>query len=423
MMPHLRHNYIVNILDGAFFGFALGFASFVTIIPLFISRFTDSAVLIGLVPVLHTAGMQLPQLFIADLVSKQVQHKKLVLFFTIHERLPFLVMAGIAWFSPGLNPKWVLIMTFLMLAWQGFGGGFTANSWQNMVAKLIPANQRGTFLGLQGSALNGLFSVGAIIAGVILVRLDSPQDFTLCFLIASGLLVISFVSLSLTRESPSPPLLVHTHWKAFLENLTSILRRDRNFNWFLAGRLMTQFASMASAFYIVYALRHFQMDEVTAGLMTGVLAISQIVANPLLGWLGDRLGHRLMLAMGGFAAGLSALVALVAPSLSWFYLVFILAGIGNVASWTIAMSITMQFSSEAERPAYFGLANTLIAPTALAAPLLGGWMADQTGYQSTFATAAAFGLVTTLIFVLLLRDPQHIQGKDVSSQPAAALED
>jgi MFS family permease len=292
-----------------------------------------------------------------------------------------------------------------------------------MVAKLFPPQQRGTFLGLQGSALNVLFSVGAILSGIILVRLDSPLDFTLCFLIASALLVVSYGCLALTKEIPSPQQPVHTGKKAFLAGLAAILKKDKNFGWFLVGRIMTQFASMASAFYIIYAVRHFQMDEATAGLMTGVLATCQIAANPLLGWLGDHLGHRILLGLGALCTGLSALVALSAPALGWFYLIFILLGIGNVASWTIAMSITMEFSGEAERPAYIGLANTLIAPAALAAPLFGGWMADQAGYSTTFATAAGFGLVTMLIFFLLLRDPRHIQGQNVSSEPAAALED
>lgn len=44
---NLRYNFIVNLLDGGFFGFAMGFASFVTVIPLFVSTMTASAILIG----------------------------------------------------------------------------------------------------------------------------------------------------------------------------------------------------------------------------------------------------------------------------------------------------------------------------------------------------------------------------------------
>jgi MFS family permease len=415
MNSSLRHNYIVNLLDGGFFGFALGFASFVTIIPLFISQFSDAAILIGLIPVLHNAGWQLPQLFTANLVAKQKRHKPLVLWFTIHERLPFLAMAGIAWFSPRIDSKFVLLATFLMLAWQGFGAGFTANSWQSMIAKLIPSNQRGTFLGMQGAALNILFSIGAIIAGFILVRLPSPLDFTACFLIASGLLVISFIALALTIENETPAEDFQPGQRAFYRNLWMILQRDRNFVWFLCGRIFTQFAMMASAFYIIYIVRHFQVNESTAGLLTGVLAGTQIVANPILGWLGDRLGHRLMLTIGAAAASLSALIALFAPGYSWFYVVFILIGISNVTVWTIAMSITMAFGGEADRPAYIGLANTLLAPAAIIAPLFGGWIADTSGYTVTFALSAISGLVTIAIFLLIMKDPQP-----AASTPLAA---
>jgi len=53
---NLRYNFFVNLTDGAFFGAALGFASFVTIIPLFVSTLTDSAILIGLIPAIHAMG-------------------------------------------------------------------------------------------------------------------------------------------------------------------------------------------------------------------------------------------------------------------------------------------------------------------------------------------------------------------------------
>ena len=49
----LVHNYIVNLADGALFGIGIGFASWGTIFPLFISKFTDAQTLIGLIPAIH----------------------------------------------------------------------------------------------------------------------------------------------------------------------------------------------------------------------------------------------------------------------------------------------------------------------------------------------------------------------------------
>ena len=77
-------NFIVNILDGGFFGLALGFASFSTVLPLFVSNLTDSAILIGIIPAIHIVGWQLPQLFTAHRVSLQKRYKPMVMFFTIH---------------------------------------------------------------------------------------------------------------------------------------------------------------------------------------------------------------------------------------------------------------------------------------------------------------------------------------------------
>lgn len=56
LRKHFRYNFIINVLDGGFFGSALGFASFVTVLPLFVSTLTDSAILIGLASAIHSVG-------------------------------------------------------------------------------------------------------------------------------------------------------------------------------------------------------------------------------------------------------------------------------------------------------------------------------------------------------------------------------
>ena len=87
---HLRYNVTVGLMDGGLFGVALGFASFGTILPLFVASMTDSATLIGLVPAIHSAGWLLPQLFTASHTSRLRRYKRTVLMNTIHERIPFL---------------------------------------------------------------------------------------------------------------------------------------------------------------------------------------------------------------------------------------------------------------------------------------------------------------------------------------------
>jgi MFS family permease len=113
-----------------------------------------------------------------------------------------------------------------------------------------------------------------------------------------------------------------------------------------------------------------------------------------------------MLVIGALCISFSALLAWKAPSLGWFYLIFILEGLANVAIWTIGMAITVEFGTEAERPIYIGLSNTLAAPITILAPIFGGWLADTVGFGVTFITSAIGGLVTTLVLILLVRNPR-----------------
>jgi MFS family permease len=406
---NLVYNYVVNVLDGAFFGFALGFASFTTIIPLFISTLTDSAILIGLIPAFHTVGWQLPQLFTAKWISRLPRYKPYVILATIHERVPFLGLALIAWFSPQLDNNIALVIAFIFLLWQGFGGGFAGNAWQNMIGRVIPSSYMATFFGVQSAAANLLASGGAIVAGLMLERIEAPLNYALCFLIASLFMGISFGFISLTREPvriiPEQNKLPPPLWLT----ITSTIKTNRNFTGFLIARILSQFGLMAFAFYVVYAVRYHGMSEGMAGIMTSVLFITQVVSNPALGQLADRWSRKHVMEIGALAITISALLAWQAPDLSWFYLVFILAGIANTTFWTISMALTLDFGTETERPTYVGMANTLIAPGAILAPLLGGWLADTVGFGYTFITAAAAGLGTAILLFFLVKEPNTVK--------------
>lgn len=403
-------NFYVNMVDGGFFGLGLGFASFSTVLPLFVSNLTHSAILIGLIPAIHVVGWQLPQLFTARRVAQQKRYKPMVMFFTIQERLPFLGLAIISWFIPNIGPKIALVLTFMCLVWQGFGGGFTATAWQSMIGKIVPADRWGIFFGFQSAASNLLSSVGAVIAGVVLEQNQPTSGFSMCFLFAVGAFIISYVAISLTREEETPPVISGIEQKDYWKDLRSILRRDANFRWFVVVRIFAQLGTVGFAFYTVYVVRFYGVDEATAGILTGVLLFVETIFNPIMGWLGDRWSHRGVMAIGMISAAVSAGVAIWAPSVGWFYLAYTLAGISYVAVWTIALAMTLEFGRGHEKPAYIGLANTLVAPTAFFIPLIAGWLADTIGYHATFLATGIGALATVLVLGFGLHDQPKLEG-------------
>ncbi|HSG41590.1 MAG TPA: MFS transporter [Anaerolineales bacterium] len=403
---HLRYNVTVNLLDGGFFGFALGFASFSTIIPLFVTNLTDSAILIGLAPAIHTIGWQLPQLFNAGQVSRARKIKPIVLRNTLHERFPFLMLAVIAFLIPAIGKEWALLITFIALIWQGLGGGFTANPWTSFISKIIPAESRGTFFGMQGGLVNLMVSISAVGAGYLLETIPYPVNYGYSFLIACAALAISYIAIARSREPSDNEKIIPAEQTSIWNDAKAVLSKDANFNWFLLVRALSQFLTMGFGFYILLGLRRFGLDTITAGFITAAVTLTQTFANAGMGWLGDRIGHRKILIFGAIAGVVSIAIAWYAPSINWLYPAFIISGFANVAVWTISIAFTVDFGTETERPTYIGLSNTLITPATILAPIIGGWLVDKFDFEPMLAISAVIGIVIALILIFIINDPR-----------------
>lgn len=402
---HLRFNFAVGLMDGAFFGLGMGFGSFSAIIPLFVHHLTESALLIGLVPAIHNMGFQLPQLLTAGWLARAKRYKPLTLLMTVHERVPFLGLSVLALFVPQIPKGAVLILTFGMLIWQGLGAGLAANPWTNLITKVIPRELHGTFFGTQSAAFNALAGISAVAASVILGRVAEPLSYSLCFALTFAAMAVSFAFLAATREGDSIPRL-DEHPRAYWGKSMKILGTDRNFRAFLIVRVISQFAAMAFAFYVIYAVQQYNMSDAAAAIPVVLLLIGQVVLGPLMGRLGDRWSHRGVMSIGGVGAALSALLAWKAPGPAWFYAVFLLEAVAIVAIWTVPLAMSVSFAAhEKDRPIYVGLANTIPAPAAVLAPVLGGLLADVAGFETTFLVSATAGLIMAASLWFFVKDP------------------
>ncbi len=404
----LYHNFVVNVLDGCFFGFGLtGLASYVTIVPLFLSFLTESTALIGFMATMFQIGWQVPQLFTSNHVAGLRRYKPMVIYMTLQERIPFFGLAIVAVLIPMIGDQAALILAVILLAWQSLGGGFTGTAWQSMISKIMPPNRRGTFFGVQSAGAN-LFGVGgAIVASIILVAVDFPNSFAVLFLIAGISLMISFAFLAMAYEPESDPrdTVPKVKWSEFGKRLKVMLENDSNFRWFLIARALSSLSVTAISFFTIFGIRQYDMTPEFAGIMTSVLLLSQTITSPILGWVGDRWGHRRVLAFGNLIMALAIGVALFASDVTWFYVVFALTGVVNTTQWSTIMTLTTQFGSNAERPIYIGMSNTLIAPVTIFAPILGGWLVDLIGFNVAFAMFALAGLLAVFVLSVVMVDP------------------
>jgi MFS family permease len=311
---------------------------------------------------------------------------------TLGERLPFLLFGLVLILWPYL-PAWVLLTTcFVCYGVHTMSAGLASTAWQDMLARVVPADRWGRLFGMSNALGGGLGVLGALVSGWALRQLPFPQNVGLLSLLCFVALIVSFVFLALVVE-PAQPTQPRVPMTLYLRGLLPLLRRDAAFRAYLFSRSTIALALTGQSFITAASVARFNVPDTLVGLFTGALLGSQAVAHYVLGTLADRWGHKQVLELATVVGVASLLLALAAPGPEWYIAVFVLVGVSSAGYQLSGYTLAMAFSTEAERPTYIGLANTALAPVGIIGPLAVGQLASVFGYPALFATTAIVGVV------------------------------
>lgn len=162
---------------------------------------------------------------------------------------------------------------------------------------------------------------------------------------------------------------------------------------------------MPVGFYTVYALKHFQADETIVGKFTLAMVAVQVVCSLIIGYLADKHGNKLSLVVAAVALLCANALALCAPSVSWFFLVYMFLGVNLGTELLARYNISVEYGPPEQRSTYVGLMNTIIAPFYLVG-MLGGKISDVFGYPSLFWIGTVASVVGILMMVFHVQDPR-----------------
>jgi MFS family permease len=368
-----------------------------------------SNLVVGAIPAVVTLGWQLPSLFIAGHTETLAEKIPFVLRYTVWERVPFLVLALVAFFVAGPWPGLAIVTTLAMMLIVTTTGGALMPAWMDVVGRAVPMAQRGRFFAISSTvaAVGGL--LGSFLTAYLLGAFVGPPGYGACFLLASFFMGLSYIAFTLAEEpaaagAASPRVGIRT----YLRGVPARLVDDPNFSWFLAARALAVVGAMAHAFYTVYALRRLEAPPWHVGVFTAMLFAGQLVGNIAFGVLADATGHRIVIVVGAAATVAANVLALTTSSLPAFSIVFALAGM-QIASVNVSnLNVLLEFApTEQEQPTYVGVGNTLMAPVAFAAPLAAGLLADRLGFTTVFSVAGVFSLLALALLLARVRDPRH----------------
>ena len=395
--------------DYALFGVGLSFASQSTILPAFAAYLGAPNVVIGAIPAVMTLGWFLPSLFAAGHTETLARKLPFVLRYSVWERVPFAVLSLAAFFLADRAPALTLALMLLMLLVITGVGGVLMPAWMDIIGRLIPVTTRGRFFAFANLAAGAGGFAGSFVTASILAAVAPPSSYGACFVGAAMCMALSYAALAVVREPAATGRSPAVTLGAYLSRIPALLGRDPNLVWFLAARAFAVTGSMAGGFYTVYALRVWDAPAAQVGVFTTLLFVGQMAGNAVFGWLADRRGHLLVITVGLAATLAGNLVAVAAPTLAVFGVVFVMLGTQIAAMNVSTLNVLLEFAPVLEeQPTYIGLGTTLMAPIAFGAPLAAGLLADAFGFASVFVVAAVAATVALGLLLTRVRDPRRV---------------
>ncbi len=136
------------------------------------------------------------------------------------------------------------------------------------------------------------------------------------------------------------------------------------------------------------------------GVLVAIYSLMQFIFAPILGSLSDRYGRRPLILLSLFGLGMDYVLLAWAPTLDWFFLGRIIAGI-TAASISVGTAYIADVSPPEKRAQNFGLLGAAFGLGFIAGPALGGLLGGS-DLRLPFWVAAGLTLLNALYGIFIL---------------------
>lgn len=264
------------------------------------------------------------------------------------------------------------------------------------VVELSNSN-RAERLGWFSMARNAGYVVGPAAAGVLLLRMDPVQVFTIIGLLSS----LAFLPIALLPEAKP---VARKHRQPFVKQaMGAISVASRSSGVWLAGGMSAQvlFAEYAiKTFLPVYALSQ-GVNVAIVGMYFALQEGTHLLLAPLGGRLGDRLGHLPTVALGMVAMAIGLLTLSFGHDIGTLVLSAVLIGTAQALVFPSALASVATTVSERDLGACMGLVGAMKNSAKVAGPILAGLFIHRFGLEITL-TSMGVMLVGVALGIFLI---------------------
>ncbi len=155
----------------------------------------------------------------------------------------------------------------------------------------------------------------------------------------------------------------------------------------------------------------------TIGVFFASFPLAQMLFMPFIGRLSDQYGRKKFIALGQFLCSLLSLWYIYAPDMFWLILGRFLQGGVLALIIPISTAYVGDLAPPDKRGSYMGIFNLFLTSSFGIGPLIGGWLSDAYGMESSFYLMGALNLASFLAVLLLL--PETHSTTHAQRQPAS----
>ncbi len=399
-----RLNYYVFLADFVIFGIAINFIGATTVVPDFVRKLTGSEVLIGFSGQMFEIGWLLPQLLIARQLMRVERKKWWFIGPNIPVRLVMLAY-GIIVLLVGADNRALLLALFLVFyGITALGDGLVGVPWIDLMGSSLDDRRRARLFGLGNAFVGvGVLAITPIIRAILSDSgPDFPNNYALLFIIAGTGFFITVPAMLFVKELPGgktrptvPPM------REYLPELAHVLRRDHAFRAIVITRVFTTLFTLAGPFYVGFATEQLDLSsEDAVPTLLFMFTLGSVSASLVYSRYGDRrnmLFIRFALMMGLLTPALALVASVTGPAA--LYAAFLVSGVSAGTLYLSFINWVISHATPEQRPIYSGLFNSVSAVGLLIAPLVGGLIVQNAGYEAAFA--AALAMMACALFVSL----------------------
>lgn len=399
-----RRNFIFSIFEGGLYVAGVSLISTQIVLPALLTKLEASTITVGMLNVISWTALFLPQVFSSWYAQSLRWKKPRAILLGGMQRLVVLLIGLVVLFCPDLPTQIALAVVLFLFTLNQFLMGITLPIWFDLFAKVVPRRLRGRSIGFRTALAGVLLLAGSFGLTVVLNSFSYPLNYSLIFLVAFVLQIVSLVfQAHLTEDSPSA---VGPRQSAaqYVGTLLDIMRRNNEFRHFVIASAIAVIASMPLGFFTVYLFRTLQITEGILGMLTLAMVIGQISGALFIGMITDRYGKKPALLVTGSMTLAASLIALLAQEVGWFYPVFYCVGVTFGSEILTRHNLVIEYGPVEQRSTYVGFMNSLLAPCYLSG-MVGGWISTAYGFHSLFMTGVVISVVGLAYLAMYVREP------------------